>query len=70
MQPELLNTQHAADVLGVRPQTLRLWRSRGTGPTYIRLHGTRGMVLYDVADLQAWLDRRKFTCTNEESAGV
>jgi len=69
MRPELINTAKAADVLGVRPQTLRLWRSRGTGPTYVRLHGTRGRVLYDVADLRAWLDTRRFTSTAEEAEG-
>jgi hypothetical protein len=36
---ELFNTKAAAMLLGVTPETLRSWRRRGIGPSYIRFAG-------------------------------
>jgi len=63
----LLNTAQVAAVLGLRPQTIRLWRVRGTGPLYFRLGGPKGRVLYDPADLSAWMEAGKARSTSEES---
>ena len=53
----MLDTQQAAELLGLRPQTLHDWRCRCKGPSYHRL-GTRA-VRYRVADLRAWADARR-----------
>lgn len=58
--PPYLTTREAADLLRLRPQTLRAWRVRGTGPAFIRL-GSR--ILYRHADVEAWLEERTFTNT-------
>lgn len=51
----LLNDVQAAPLLGVRPATLRSWRSRGIGPDYHKLGpGTRSAVRYDVADIRSF----------------
>lgn len=42
-----------AQVLGLKVVTVRNRRSRGEGPPYIKVHGTR--VIYPVADLRQWL---------------
>ncbi len=42
------NTQEAAAYLGVKPNTLEIWRCKHRGPKYAKL-GTR--VLYDPDDL-------------------
>ena len=60
---ELLTETEAAQYLGVKPQTLRLWRSTGhipgrrEGPPYVRL-GAR-LIRYAAADLSRWLEQRK-----------
>jgi hypothetical protein len=63
----LINTKEAAELLGIRQQTLRVWRCRGTGPKYIRLSGPTGKALYDVKDINEWLKDRKYRSTSEEA---
>ena len=50
---ELLNERDAADLLGLRPPTLRAWRFQRRGPAFVRLGRT---VRYRRADLLAFLD--------------
>jgi len=66
---EVLNTVQAAQILGRRPQTLRVWRLRGGGPKYLRLgNGINARVAYRPSDLDAWLEARTFFSTSEEAA--
>lgn len=64
----LLSTAEAAELVGVKPQTLRKWRWKGGGPRYVRqgtgLHARAG---YRLADVEAWLDARSFDNTTCES---
>ena len=53
----LLHRKKAADLLGVRPQTLSAWIHRGVGPPYIKLGRC---VRYRPADLEGWLQARTF----------
>ena len=46
-----LNTQEAADWLGLKPCTLEAWRCRKKGPRYSKL-GSR--VMYDEDELETW----------------
>lgn len=50
-----LNNQEAAAFLGVRPNTLAVWRCKHMGPRYSKL-GRR--VLYDIADLEEFFASR------------
>ena len=50
-----LNTEEAASYLGIRPNTLEVWRCKHKGPRYSKI-GTR--VLYDVNDLEAFFMAR------------
>jgi hypothetical protein len=63
---EVVPTNQAAALLGMQPQTLRLWRLKGTGPRYVRYGGPRGRVVYRVSDLESWLAGRVFNSTSEE----
>lgn len=46
----------AAAYLGLSPQTLANWRSRGKGPAYSRLGGSgRPVIVYRKEDLDAFL---------------
>lgn len=49
----LLTTKEAARLLRLCARTLEKHRSYGTGPAYSKLGGK---VLYDAADLRAWLE--------------
>lgn len=53
---ELLSTDQAAAFLGLKPNTLEIWRVRGQGPRFLKL-GTkvRSRVRYRRSELEAWL---------------
>ena len=68
--PALLSTADAADYLGLRPQTLRVWRVEGGGPPYIRFGAKgRGTVAYKILDLEAWVNQRRWPHTSAETVG-
>jgi len=56
----LLSTYEAAAFLRRSARTLQGWRRDGVGPRFIRASGAgRGSVLYDPADLLAWVASHK-----------
>ena len=59
---KLISTEDAADLVRLRPQTLRSLRSKGGGPDFIKLAQNR--VAYRPADLERWTEsrRRRSTC--------
>ena len=64
---ELLSSDSTAQILGLRPQSLRSMRVRGTGPTYVRIGGPRGRAFYKREDIEAWLGERRYRSTSEET---
>lgn len=64
---QLIPSPKAAEILGIAPQTLRLWRHLGRGPRYVRLSPSR--VAYDERELARFVEARSFGSTSEESAG-
>lgn len=52
----MLDTEAAADVLGLRPQTLNEWRCRRVGPSFAKLGRA---VRYRYADLVAWIESQR-----------
>ncbi len=55
--------QDAAKYLGLTESTIAKWRMSGRGPRYIKA-GAR--VLYDRADLDAWLETSKRENTSQK----
>jgi hypothetical protein len=53
---QCITAHELADILRIKEQTLRVWRTRGTGPNYVRW-GTD--VRYQISDINAWLDRNR-----------
>ena len=53
----IFRTPAAAEYVGVAPSTLEKKRLTGDGPRFLRLGGRA--VGYDIADLDAWLDRQR-----------
>ena len=60
-----LNTAEAAEYLGVRPNTLEVWRCKHKGPRYSKI-GSR--VLYDMADLEAFFHARSVSTLESPDA--
>lgn len=54
--PILLNEVQAANILGVKPETLQRWRREGKGPKSVRI-GDRS-IRYTVSDLKAFIAAR------------
>lgn len=55
MDGELMRRKAAAARLGLRPQTLAAWASRGEGPPFVKVGRS---VRYRKSDLDAWLASR------------
>lgn len=63
----LFSTQEAATYLGLKPQTLRVWRMTGGGPKYIRFgHSIKGRAAYTEKALADYLHEHAFTSTTDE----
>ena len=63
----LVPSDVVARQLGVKPQTLRMWRHAGRGPRYVRI-GNRAV--YRRADIDAWITERTFAHASDEPAKV
>lgn len=55
-------TREAADRLGLKPNTLEVWRVQGRGPRFIKIEGA---VRYDDDDLAAYEEENRFNSTSE-----
>lgn len=62
---KLLNTPQTAEILGLRPNTLEIWRVQGKGPTYRKVGK---LVRYSESDVLAWLDTQSRTSTSQRPA--
>lgn len=52
----LLNDSQAAEHLGVSPATLRSWRCRGIGPSFVKMgHGKKSPVRYSSSDIEQFI---------------
>ena len=58
-----LNTREAADYVGLSAKTLARRRAAGEGPRYIK---RSKRVIYEVVDLDAWMEEGKRRFTAEE----
>ncbi len=64
----LLNNAQAASLLGIASNTLKFWRHKGRGPSFVKLgDAPQSGVAYDEADVIAWRDARKFSSTSAYS---
>lgn len=61
----LLNTHEAATLLGIKDETLRVWRYKGKGPRFIKTGADKqARVGYELEDIHSWLADRKFSSTS------
>jgi len=59
-----LTNAEAAARIGIKPNTLEIWRTKGKGPKFIKLDpdSLRSPIRYRAADIDEWLEAR--VCTN------
>lgn len=58
---KFMRPPEASTFMGVSPSTLAKWRHYGTGPGFIRAGRA---ILYDPADIEAWLNTRRRSSTS------
>jgi hypothetical protein len=62
---DLLSNEQTAAILGVKPNTLEIWRCKGKGPAFIKLGAhPSSPIRYRRSRLMAWLDAQSFTSTS------
>lgn len=61
----MMNTPTTAERVGVKKNTLELWRMQGRGPKFVKV-GRR--VMYRVSDVEAFLDANTCQSTSDKSA--
>ena len=61
MENNLLDQGEVADLLGIHPKTLGLWREKGIGPPWIRL-GEK-LIRYEVEGVRAWVESQREKAT-------
>ena len=66
LSPDLLTNEEAAALLGIKPNTLEIWRStKGKGPKFIKYGDSKqAPIRYHIDDITAWLESRKFSSTS------
>lgn len=67
---ELFTSKQLANYLKVSERLPESWRLQGSGPSYIRVGGKRGRVVYRWADIVHYLQERSFSSTSEEPSRV
>ena len=59
---KLLDTPSIAGVMGMRPNTLEIWRTKGEGPPYRKVGRA---VRYVESEVIAWIESRRHTNTSQ-----
>ena len=66
---ELLTNEQTATLLGIKPNTLEIWRCNGKGPVFIKL-GTHpsSPIRYQRLRVLAWIEANTHASTSSYSA--
>lgn len=71
LNPDLLTNEEAATLLGIKPNTLEIWRTKDKGPEFIKMGETKqSPIRYHIDDIKAWLHSRKFRNTSAYSVAA
>ena len=66
---ELLDNEQTAALLGIKPNTLEIWRHKGRGPAHCKLGDTpQAPVRYLRSKVNEWVRQRTFTSTSASTA--
>lgn len=62
---ELLTNEEAASLLGIRPNTLEIWRTKGKGPEFVKMGKQKqAPIRYLRQKIFAWLEAQSFASTS------
>lgn len=65
---DLLDNEQTAALLGIKPNTLEIWRHKGKGPEFLKLGDTpQSPVRYLRSKVSEWLAGRSFPSTSAYS---
>lgn len=63
--PELLDNEQTAELLGIKPNTLEIWRVRGRGPAFVKFGSAKQCrVRYQRTAVMRWLHEQSFASTS------
>ncbi|MFT3963730.1 helix-turn-helix transcriptional regulator [Propionivibrio sp.] len=61
----LLTNNQAAEMLGIRPNTLEIWRHKGKGPKFVKMgEEKQAPIRYRAIDILEWLEAKTFRSTS------
>lgn len=64
-RPQLLSNVEAANMLGLKPTTLEIWRTRGKGPKFVKLGiSKQAPIRYEIGEILSWLEAQCFNSTS------
>lgn len=62
---ELLNNEQTAELLGIKSNTLEIWRTKGKGPAFVKYGQTKqAPVRCQRSVVMRWLDEQSFASTS------
>ncbi|QPC01725.1 helix-turn-helix domain-containing protein [Xylella fastidiosa subsp. multiplex] len=65
LSDDLLTNEEAAALLGIKPNTLEIWRGKGKGPNFIKMGPAKqDPIRYHIDEIKAWLASCTFTSTS------
>ena len=70
-QDELLTSAETAALLGIKPNTLEIWRCKSRGPAFVKMGDTpQSPIRYRRSKVMEWLERQSFASTSGYSAAA
>lgn len=67
-QEDLLDNEQTAALLGIKPNTLEIWRGKSKGPEFVKMGDTsQAPVRYQRSAIMVWLARQSFASTSAYS---
>jgi hypothetical protein len=68
---ELLTSKVTAALIGIKLNTLEIWRGQAKGPPFIKLSNSpQAGVRYRRADVVAWIEQRLYASTSHYTAAL
>jgi predicted DNA-binding transcriptional regulator AlpA len=65
---DLLDNEQTASLLGIKPNTLEIWRHKGKGPRFVKLgHAKQAPIRYQRSAVAEWLEQQSFASTSAYS---
>ena len=62
---ELLDNEQTATLLGIKPNTLEIWRTKGRGPSFVKMGSTKqAPIRYQRSVVMHWLHEQSFASTS------